>query len=115
MKPFNHISNKWQQFGQGKVTSRAHVIGLSAADASLLDQLCRRYPRLTREIILRDLLEAALTDFEQSIPYVAGDKVVALDEMGDEIYEDAGITPTFLNLSKAHRERLNQELLVETM
>lgn len=106
MKPFQNISDKWKQFGQGALSLQTYDIKLSQDAAKDFQQLRLRYPRLTDEILLSDLLSAALDDFEQSVPYVRGNTVVALDEMGDEIYEDTGITPKFLKLAKEHRRRL---------
>jgi len=108
MKPFKNISDKWKQFGQGAVSQQAYDISLPLSAAEEFQQLRFIYPRLTDEILLADLLCAALDDFEQSVPYIRGNNVVAIDEMGDEIYEDAGITPKFLKLTKEHRHRLDK-------
>lgn len=108
MKPFKNIRDKWKQFGQGALSQQSYDIALPLATAKDFQQLRLTYPRLTDEILLADLLGAALDDFEQSVPYVRGSNVVAIDEMGDEIYEDTGITPKFLKLTKAHRHRLDK-------
>jgi len=106
MKPFKNISDKWNQFGQGALSQQSYDITLPVSAAKSFQQLRLKYPRLTDDILLADLLAAALDDFEQSVPYVRGSNVVAIDEMGDEIYEDTGITPKFLKLAKEHRSRL---------
>jgi len=108
MKPFKNICDKWDQFGQGLLSQQTYTITLPLNAAKSFEQLRLKYPRLTDEILLADLLSAALDDFEQSVPYVRGNNVVATDEMGDEIYEDAGITPRFLKLTKEHRNRLSK-------
>jgi len=108
MKPFKNISDKWNQFGQGALSQQTYDIKLPLGAAKSFQLLRLKYPRLTDEILLADLLCAALDDFEQSVPYVRGNNVVAFDEMGDEIYEDTGITPKFLKLTKEHRNRLEK-------
>jgi len=40
---------------------------------------------------------------------VPGPQVIATDEQGDPIYEDIGPTPRFLELSRQHLHRLQQE------
>ncbi|WP_439134148.1 type 1 pili tip component [Pseudomaricurvus sp.] len=106
MEPFIDLTQKWSQFGQGELTPESYRIALSAADKAVLDKLCNRYPRLNCAEIIRDLLSAALRDMEQSIPYEKGNKVIATDEWGDEIYEDSGLTPRFLSLAKQYQAQL---------
>lgn len=109
MEPFSDLTQKWSRFGQGEITPESYRIALSAADKSILDNLCQRYPRLSADEIIRDLLSAALRDMEQSIPYEKGSKVIATDEWGDEIYEDSGLTPRFLSLAKQYQAKLRNE------
>lgn len=108
MKPFQTISDKWNKFGLGAVNQEALPIALDAEALEIFQQLQQRYPRLNADTLLSDLLTAALDDFEQSIPYVRGSKIVAIDEMGDEIYEDSGVTPRFLKLTQKHHRKLSQ-------
>ena len=58
---------------------------------------------------VRELLGAALDELEASLPYVQGNKVVASDEQGDPLYEDIGLTPRFLALSRRHLQRLSEQ------
>ncbi len=41
------------------------------------------------------------------MPYVAGKRVIATDEQGDPVYEDAGPTPRFMELARQHRRKLD--------
>jgi hypothetical protein len=59
------------------------------------------------------LLGAALDELEASLPYVKGSKVVATDEMGDPLYEDIGLTPRFLTLSRRHLQRISMSRRVD--
>jgi hypothetical protein len=64
------------------------------------------FPRRTREQLMTDLLSAALDDLVTSLPYIQGDKIIAWDEEGDPIFEDAGQTPLYLRLTRKHLSRL---------
>lgn len=64
-----------------------------------LADLCPRHPI---ETIIADLLGAALQEVESRLPYQRGEKIIALDEEGDPLYEDTGPTPRFLELSRLH-------------
>jgi len=44
------------------------------------------------------------------MPYVPGQKVISTDEQGDPVYEDAGLTPRFVDLTRRNRKRLELEL-----
>lgn len=108
MQPFNELARKWGQFGQGELTRERYPLKLTTDDTATLAQLYCSYPRLSEDEILRDLLAAALYDLEQAIPYKQGNKVIAFDECGDEIFEDSGLTPRFLRLTKQHQTKLRQ-------
>ena len=57
------------------------------------------------ETLARELLQAALLEVEEAMPYVPGQKVIGEDEFGDPIYEDVGPTPRFLELARSYLER----------
>ena len=109
MQSYRHLLTKWQQIGLGELTNRPYAIRLSTKDQHKLDQLCQRFPRLSKDEIIRDLLSTALRDLEASLPYQPGNKVIALDEWGDEIYEDCGLTPKLLKLTKEHQAELRRQ------
>ena len=58
------------------------------------------FPGRTPEQIITDLLATALQEIETSMPYVAGKKGISNDEQGDPIYEDVGLTPRFVELTR---------------
>ena len=64
------------------------------------------YPGRTIEQIIIDLLKAAVFELEESIPYHQGSTVIAEDEYGDPMYQDVGLTPRFLELTKYHHDKL---------
>ena len=64
------------------------------------------FPGVSREQILTDLLGSALDELAESMPYVAGEKIISEDEFGDPVFEDAGETPRFIELTRKHLARL---------
>lgn len=99
----------WQNHASGTLTETSYKVNLPLEDAAKLAALQALYPRRTQEQIITELLTAALHDLENSLPYEQGSKVQALDELGDPIYEDVGLTPKFLELSRQHLARLKQQ------
>lgn len=108
MNPFEDLARKWSRFGSGQLTDQHYLIAVPADDLAKLQSVYERYPRLEHAEIIRDLLTAALLDMEQSIPYEAGRRVIATDEWGDEVYEDSGLTPRYLSLTRHHLGQLQR-------
>lgn len=102
----NNLVNYWDQHARGRLASDRMKVCISDEDQKALDALARQYPLKSREDLLRDLMCAALTELEACFPYREGTRVVARDEDGFEIYEDAGLTPRFLDLSKKYMKEL---------
>ncbi|MDB4470826.1 type 1 pili tip component [Deltaproteobacteria bacterium] len=90
----------WEEAPNGKLSHEAYSIRLPLADAAKLQALAEIYPRRAIDEIISELLSAALHDVEQSLPYIKGDNIVAIDEEGDPLYEDIGPTPRYLSLTK---------------
>ena len=101
-----NLVNYWDQHARGRLASDRVNVRISDQDQEALDALARQYPLKSREDLLRDLMCAALTELEACFPYREGTRVIARDEDGFEIYEDAGLTPRFLNLSKKYMKEL---------
>lgn len=99
----------WQSQAGEPRTAREYSLRLPLYDAAKVSALAEMFPGLSEERILTDLLSAALDDLSASFTYVRGDRVVAHDEEGDPIYEDAGLTPRFHELSRRHAERLKAD------
>mgnify|MGYP001774208742 CR=1 FL=1 len=96
----------WDEHGRGRLTREPTFVSLSEEHHELVQKLVEMYPMKSPQDLMRDLISAALDDLETGLPYKQGDKVVAYDEDGFEIYEDAGLTPQLVALSKKHMERL---------
>ena len=99
---FNQLVHEWKTKETGEVTEEEFSVHLPIEDAARLKALTELFPRRPTELILTDLIKAALDEIENSFPYEKGTKVATLDEEGDPIYEDVGLTPRFLELSRKH-------------
>ena len=96
------LVNLWENHASDKLTAESYQVKLSVEDAAKIRALVEMYPRRSTEQILSELVSAALAELETSFPYVAGEKIISLDELGDPIYEDVGSTPAFLSLTKKY-------------
>lgn len=101
----------WDKHGRGRLTRDAAYLSLSDQHHELLQKVAAMYPMKSSQDLMRDLISAALDELETSFPYVQGDKVVAYDEDGFEIYEDQGLTPQFVALSQKHIKRIKARQL----
>lgn len=80
----------WERQGQLQRRTRTYRIDIPRYDAARIKALATMYAPASEEDIITQLIGAALDELESQLPYVQGDKVAALDEQGDPIYEDAG-------------------------
>ena len=103
------LARHWEQNAKGRLTRNTYQIHLDLESAARLAALCEMYPKRNAEELLGELIGAALEELEASLPYVKGSKVVATDEQGDPLYEDIGLTPRFLALSRRHLHRLSEQ------
>ncbi|MFC3150481.1 type 1 pili tip component [Litoribrevibacter euphylliae] len=108
MKRLQSLLQEWQNHASQQMDDKEYSVKLSRQDAARINALADLYPKLDSEDIIRELLHIALDEVEASLPYVAGKKVVATDEEGDPIYEDSGLTPRYLQLTREHIKRLKQ-------
>jgi hypothetical protein len=103
------LMQNWETKATEPLTARSYAIKLPLNDAARILALARMYPARSEEQLLREIIGAALDEIEAAFPYIEGDKVVAEDEYGDPIYEDAGFTPRFAALTREYRSRLEQD------
>ena len=104
-----NLLERWEKSSSAKLTAREYTVRLPIRDAARIAALAEMYPLKNEEEIALELLSHALDSIEAAFPYVQGSKVIAEDEMGDPIYEDAGSTPRFLALTRRHAALLAQE------
>ena len=79
-------------------------IVLNKQDLIKVEALAEAY-KLPASDLLANLINTTLREIEEQMPYVAGDKVIRIEE-GDPIYEDVGRTPEYL----AAKARLQRKL-----
>jgi len=97
---------RWQSDAAGRVTTHSYPVHLEFKDAARIHALEELFPGRTREQLITDLLSAALDELATAMPYVAGAKVIRNDEQGDPVYEDVGLTPRFIALTRKHQKAL---------
>ena len=103
---FKELLDRWQQTARPALTATEYSVRLPVDDAARLQALAEMYPGTNREQIITDLLGAALKELAASMPYIKGGKVISTDEHGDPVYEDAGPTSKFVELTRKHRRKL---------
>ena len=75
-------------------------------DAARLHALVELFPGQPIEEIITDLLEAGLDEIAAAMPYERGPKVISRDDQGDPVYEDIGLTPRFVELTRKYKKTL---------
>ena len=96
----------WESSSHGQEAPINIMVNLPLDEAARILALNELYPERTTEQIFIELLTVALDELEEAFPYVQGDKVIAEDEFGDPIYEDTGLTPRFIDLTRKYQEQL---------
>lgn len=99
----------WEKAKRVQMTPCEYRVPLTVRDAARIAALAEMYPAKSETEIITDLLSVALDMVETTFPYEQGTQVITEDELGDPIYEDVGLTPRFLALSKKHVERLSKK------
>ncbi len=107
---FTELLERWQQDASDARTATEYSVRLPLDAAARLHALADLFPGRTREQLITDLLGAALHELAAAIPYVQGKKVISNDEHGDPLYEDVGLTPRLIELTRKHRKKLEAEL-----
>jgi ssRNA-specific RNase YbeY (16S rRNA maturation enzyme) len=108
MMKIKSLIQKWQDDSSSPLTDCEYSVFLPLYDAARIEALNDMFPERTKQQIVTELLSAALDEAEEAFPYVKGDKVIALDEFGDPMYEDNGPTGTFMKLTNQHMEQLKK-------
>ena len=54
-------------------------------------------------------MELALDEIAAAMPYERGPKVISRDDHGDPLYEDIGLTPRFVELTRQFKRKLEAE------
>lgn len=99
----------WRATASAPRTARKFAVHLPLDEAAQLQALAEMFPGRAPEQLITELLGAALKELAAAMPYVAGKRVISTDEQGDPIYEDAGLTPRFMQLARTYRQRLEKQ------
>ena len=79
---------------------------LPLEDAARLHASGRAVSRPHVEALVTDLLHAALDEIVAAMPYEPGPKIISRDDQGDPVYEDVGLTPRFVELTRKLKKSL---------
>lgn len=103
---FKALLERWKKQEKPQLVAQACAVRLSVDDASRLHALAELFPGNSLEDIVTDLVHAGLDEVAASMPYEPGPKVISRDDQGDPVYEDAGLTPRFIELTRKYRKSL---------
>lgn len=102
----HELIQQWERRGVPQLSAKSFSIQLPLREAARLAALEEMFPFKRREELIAELLATALDQIEAALPYVQGERVIAEDEDGNPIFEDVGLTPQFLHLTRKHEEQL---------
>ncbi len=106
---FKPLLARWRTDPAPALTAQAYAVRLPLDDAARLHALVDLFPGRTPEQIITDLLHAGLDEIAAAMPYEPGPKVISRDEHGDPAYEDLGMTPRFVELTRMHKRALQAD------
>jgi len=103
---FKPLLDRWKKDAVPARTVKEYPIRLDLDDASRLHALAALFPGQPIEAIITDLLRAGLDEIAAAMPYERGPKVISRDDHGDPVYEDIGLTPRFVELTRKFKKNL---------
>jgi hypothetical protein len=106
---FKSLLDRWKKDLPPVRTAREYAVRLPIDDAARLHALLELFPGRTVEEVVTDLLHSGLDEIEAAMPYEPGPKVISQDDHGDPVYEDLGLTPRFVELSRQIKKTLEAE------
>ncbi len=107
MNKFQPLLTRWQTIARSPAPRLSLQTELDHHDVARLQALADLYPGCDVATLMADLLHHSLNELEASFPYVHGERQVGEDEFGDPVYEDVGLTPRFLALTRKHLQALD--------
>ena len=103
---FKPLLERWKKEAVPARTAKEYSIRLELDSAARLQALAELFPGQPMEAIITDLLQAALEEIGAAMPYAPGPKVISRDDQGDPVYEDVGLTPRFVELTRKFKKCL---------
>ena len=106
---FKGLLDRWKKEQVPAKTAKEYAVRLSLDDASRLHALAELFPGCRIEHLITDLLHAALDEVAAAMPYEPGPKIISRDDQGDPSYEDIGLTPRFVELTRRFKKDLEAQ------
>ena len=106
---FKPLLDRWKKEAAPVRTAKEYPIRLDLDDAARLHALAELFPGQPIDVIITDLLHAGLDEIAAAMPYERGPKVISRDDHGDPLYEDIGLTPRFVELTRQIKKNLEAE------
>jgi hypothetical protein len=106
---FKPLLDRWRKETGPQLSVEEYAVRLPLDDASRIQALVALFPGRTPADIITDLLHVALDEIAAAMPYEAGPRVISRDDHGDPVYEDVGLTPRFVELTRRFKRGLEAE------
>src|SRR5665213_4493818 len=106
---FKPLLDSWKRNAVPVRTAQEYPIRLELDDASRLQALAELFPGQPVETLIADLLRAGLDEIAAAMPYERGPKIISRDDHGDPVYEDIGLTPRFVELTRKFNKTLEAQ------
>jgi hypothetical protein len=103
---FKPLLDRWKKEPAPVRTAREYAVRLPLDDAARLHALAALFPGRQIEELITDLLHSGLDEVAAAMPYEPGPKIISRDDQGDPVYEDVGLTPRFIELSRQFKKSL---------
>jgi hypothetical protein len=103
---FKPLLDRWKKPPAPARTSKEYAVRLPLDDAARLQALAELFPGCSIEEMVTDLLGAGLDEIAAAMPYQKGPKIISRDDHGDPVYEDIGLTPRFVELTRKYKKNL---------
>lgn len=103
---FKSLLDRWRKDPAPALTAKEYAVRLPLDDAARLQALVELFPGRGIEEIITDLLRVGLDEVAAAMPYERGPKVISRDDHGDPVYEDIGMTPRFVELTRELKKSL---------
>src|SRR5271169_2608877 len=103
---FKPLLDRWKKAAAPPKSAKEYAVRLPLDDVARLEALAELFPGYSIEDIVTDLLRVGLDEIASAMPYVKGPKVISRDDHGDPVYEDVGLTPRFIELTRKFKKNL---------
>jgi hypothetical protein len=103
---FKPLIERWKKQAAPARTAKEYAVRLPLDDAARLQALVELFPGQSLEEMVTDLLGAGLDEIAAAMPYERGPKVISRDDQGDPVYEDIGLTPRFVEMTRKYKKNL---------